>query len=115
MDNGFTKITFTYPMCYDRPSSNGITYTKEAIIEAFRNADFYKPITLDDNNVIGFTTSTYHFDWDEENKVCNATIEGYLFDTAPCLRINKMINGIISDCDIMSMSILTQGGAPNEI
>lgn len=118
MNDKLTKITLTFPMRYDTPNRNGTVYTKEAIENAFGNSNPQMPIlaqvgvSRDDEfaypieRCVGTTTQTYYFDWDDKNKVCNATIEGYLFNTAPNIRINEMKDGVITDCDIMSISIL---------
>lgn len=118
MNNELTKITLTFPLRYDRPNRNGTVFTKEAIENAFGSSNPQIPIIMQsgiirdaefaypNEHCIGTTTPRYYFDWDEEDGVCQATIEGVLFDVAPCLRINEMKDGVITDCDIMSIDIL---------
>jgi hypothetical protein len=108
MDNELTKITLTFQMRYGTPNRNGCVFTKEAIENAFGSSNPQLPIIVHNRNgeyCIGATTPRYYFDWDEKNKVCKATIEGYLFYAAPRIRINEMQDGKITDCDIMSIDI----------
>lgn len=118
MTDELTKITLTFPIRYDRPNRNGCVFTKEAIENAFKNSNPQMPIlaqtgvSRDDpfanpiEHCIGVKTPTYRVDYDDENKTCNVTIDGLLFDAGPCIRINEVQDGKITDFDIMSISIL---------
>ncbi len=116
MNDKLTKITLTFPMRYDRPNRNGTVFTKEAIENAFGSSPLAMPILInpDESSIftyrnehcIGMTTPTYYFDYDEDNKVCEVTIEGRLFNVGPTIRINEMQDGKITDFDIMSIGIV---------
>ena len=116
MNDELTKITLTFPMRYDRPNRNGTVFTKEAIENAFGSCPISIPILMntDENSIftyrnehcIGMTTPTYYIDYDEDNKVCEVTIEGRLFNVGPEIRINEIQDGKITDFDIMSIGIV---------
>lgn len=120
MNNELTKITLTFPMRYGRPNRNGAVFTEEAIKNAFASSNPHMPIIMEggtsrdeefaflDERVIGFTDPTYYFEWDDENKVCEATLTGRLFDVAPTIIINEMNDGIITDFEIKSVSIIKE-------
>ena len=118
MDNELTKITLTFPMRYGTPNHNGVVFTEEAIKHAFASSNPHMPIIMQnginrdeefaypDERIIGCTDPTYYFDWDEENKVCEVTLTGRLFDMAPTIVINEINDGIITDFEIRSVDIL---------
>ena len=118
MNDELTKITLTFSMRYGTPKRNGSVFTKEAIEHAFGSSNPHMPIIMqsdinrDDEfaypveHCIGATTPRYYFDWDEENNICEVTIEGNLFYAIPRIRINEMKDGEITDFDIMSIDIL---------
>ena len=118
MNNELTKITLTFPIRCDRPNRNGHIFTEEAIKHAFANSNPHIPIIMEDgvsrdrkfmfldDRVVGCTDPTYYFDYDDENKVCEVTLTGRLFDVAPTIIINEMNDGIITDFEIKSVSIV---------
>lgn len=118
MNDEFTKITLTFPMRSDRPNRNGIVFTEEAIRNAFASSNPNMPILMQCNQCldetlschrarcIGFTDPTYYFDYDDDNKVCEVTLTGHIFNMAPDIVINEMHDGKITDFDIRSISIL---------
>lgn len=117
MNDELTKITLTFPLHYDTPNRNGTVFTKEAIKHAFATSNPHMPIIMQndtnrdeelylDTRVIGSTSPTYRFDWDDKNKVCDVTLTGLLFNMAPDIVINEMDDGKITDFEIRSVSIL---------
>ena len=73
------KVKFTIPMPYDKPDGNGCIYTKEAIECAVNNLQTKLPIIFG-GKVIGATTENAHITtWDNENQVCNLTIDGVIY------------------------------------
>jgi hypothetical protein len=118
MNDELTKITLTFPIRCDRPNRNGTVFTEEAIRNAFASSNPHMPIIVQggtnrdaelpcfNDRVIGYTDPTYYFDYDDENKVCNATLTGRLFNMAPDIVINKMHDGKITDFEIRSVSIV---------
>ena len=118
MNDELTKITFTFPMRCDRPNRNGTIFAEEAIKHAFASSNPHMPIIMhsdvirDDelvyrnDRVIGCTDPTYYFDYDDENKVCEVTLTGHIFNMAPNIVINEMHDGKITDFEIRSVSIL---------
>ena len=120
MNDKLTKITLTFPMRYGRPNRNGVVFTEEAIRHAFANSNPHMPIIMEDGTnrdeefaflderVIGLTDPTYYLECDDENKVCEVTLTGRLFDMAPTIVINEMNDGIITDFEIKSVSIIKE-------
>ena len=118
MNDELTKITLTFPMRYGRPNRNGVVFTEEAIKHAFASSNPHMPIIVQngvnrdeefaypDEHIIGCTDPTYYFDWDDENKVCEVTLTGRLFNVAPNIVVNEMHDGKITDFEIKSVSIL---------
>lgn len=117
MNDELTKITLTFPMRCDRPNRNGTVFTEEAIKHAFASSNPHMPIVVQggtnreeltcfNDRVIGYTDPTYYFDYDDENKVCKATLTGHIFNMAPDIVINEMNDGKITDFEIRSVSIL---------
>lgn len=73
------KVKFIIPMPYDKPDGNGCIYTKKAIEGAVNNLQTKLPIIFG-NKVIGNTTGNTHITtWDNENQVCNLTIDGVVY------------------------------------
>lgn len=73
------KIKLTIPILYDNPDGNDCIYTKEAIEGAVNNLQTKLPIMFG-NKVIGNTTDNTHITtWDNENQVCNLTIDGVIY------------------------------------
>lgn len=117
MNNELTKITLTFPMRYGIPNHNGVVFTEEAIRNAFASSNPHMPIIMQgdtirdeefayqNDRVIGCTDPTYYFDYDDENKVCEVTLTGHIFNMAPDIVINEMNDGIITDFEIKSVSI----------
>ena len=117
MNDEFTKITLTFPVLCDRPSRNGTFFTEEANLPAFASSNPHMPIimqgdTIQDeefeyqnDRVIGCTDPTYYFDYDNENKVCEVTLTGHIFNMAPDIVINEMHDGKITDFEIRSVSM----------
>lgn len=110
-----TMITLTFPICYDRPNHNSTVFSKEAIRHAFANSNPHMPILMQcstnrdeylNTRVIGYTDPTYYFDWDDENKECNVTLTGHVFDIDADIVINEMHDGQITDFEIRAISIL---------
>lgn len=67
------------PIPYDRPDGNGCIFTKEAVEGAVKNLSTKLPIMFEDR-VIGNTTGNTHITtWDDENQVCNLTIDGIVY------------------------------------
>lgn len=118
MNDELTKITLTFPIRCDRPNRNGHIFTEEAIKNAFANSNPHMPIIMQgdtnrdeeltyfNDRIIGCTDPTYYFDYDDENKVCEVTLTGRLFNMAPDIVINEMHDGKITDFEIRSVSIL---------
>lgn len=111
MNDKLTKITLTFPMRYGRPNRNGVVFTEEAIRHAFASSNPHMPIIMEDvtnrdEHIIGYTDPTYYLECDDGNKVCEVTLTGRLFDVAPTIIINEMNDGIITDFEIKSVSIL---------
>lgn len=118
MNDEFTKITLTFTMRCDRPNRNGHIFTEEAIRNAFANSNPHMPIIVEDGasrdrkfmfldeSVVGCTDPTYYFDYDDDNKVCEVTLTGRLFNMAPNIVINEMKDNEITDFEIRSVSIL---------
>lgn len=74
------KIKLTIPISYDKLNDNGCIFTKEAVEDAVKNLQTKLPIMFKDR-VIGATTGkTYVTTWDNENQVCNLTIDGVIFN-----------------------------------
>lgn len=72
------KVKLTMSIPYDKPDDNGCIFTKEAVEDAVNNLQTKLPITLGDK-VIGVTTDSAHITaWDDENQVCNLTIDGII-------------------------------------
>lgn len=73
------KVKLTMPIPYDRPDGNGCIFTKEAVEGAVKNLSTKLPIMFEDR-VIGNTTGNTHITtWDDENQVCNLTIDGIVY------------------------------------
>lgn len=118
MNDELTKITLTFPMRCNTPNCNGTVFTEEAIRNAFASSNSHMPIIMQDktiqdkeltyqnDSIIGYTDSTYHFDYDDENKVCKVTLDGKLFNMTPNIIINEMKNGKITNFEIRSINIL---------
>lgn len=118
MNDKLTKITLTFPIRCDRPNRNGTVFTEEAIKHAFASSNPHMPIimqgdtirdeefTYQNDRVIGCTDPTYYFDYDDENKVCEVTLTGHIFNMTPDIAINEMNDGKITDFEIRSVSIL---------
>ncbi len=118
MNDELTKITLTFPMRCDRPNRNGTVFTEEAIKHAFASSNPHMPIIMQgdtirdeefayfNDRVIGLTDPTYYFDYDDENKVCEVTLTGHIFNMTPDIVINEMHDGKITDFEIRSVSIL---------
>ena len=118
MNDEFTKITLTFPIRCDRPNRNGTVFTKEAIEHAFTSSNTNMPIIMrgDTNRdeefvyfndrVIGCTDPTYYIDYDDENKMCEVTLTGHIFDMVPDIVINETNDNKITDFEIRSISIL---------
>lgn len=118
MKDELTKITLTFPIRCDRPNRNGHVFTEEAIKNAFVNSNPHMPIVMQgdtirdeefayfNDRVIGCTDPTYYFDYDDENKACEVTLTGRLFNMGPNIVINEMKDGKITDFEIRSVSIL---------
>lgn len=118
MNDELTKITLAFPIRCDRPNRNGTVFTEEAIRHAFASSAAHMPIIVQNgttrdeefaylnDRVIGLTDSTYYFDYDDENKVCEVTLTGHIFNMVPDIVINEMNDGKITDFKIRSVSIL---------
>ena len=71
------KLSISIP--YDRPDGNGCIYIKEAVESAVNNLQTKLPIMFG-KKVIGNTTGNTHIaTWDDENQVCNLTIDGVVY------------------------------------
>lgn len=110
MNKQTVKVKISLPMRYDIPNHNGVAYTKEAIENAFGSSNPYMPILMcgDDEWAypIGVTDGRYYFDWDDKNKVCNVTLDGYMFNTGADIVVNEMEDEKITDFTIRAISIL---------
>lgn len=118
MNDELTKITLTFPMYCDTPNRNGTVFTDEAIRHAFASSNPHMPIIMQgganrdeeleyfNDRIIGVTDPTYYFDYDDENKVCEVTLTGRLFNMEPNIVINEMNDGKITDFEIRSVNIV---------
>lgn len=106
-----TNVKLTIPIPIDKPDSNGIVYTEEAVENAINNFGKYLPICYKDNDcderVIGATTDSPPIvSWDSENQVCNLTIDGVLFHSGAEIIVNDMTkDGWITDFEIASIGL----------
>lgn len=74
------KVKLTIPISYDKLNDSGCIFTKEAVEDTVKNLQTNLPIMFEDR-VIGTTTGETHITtWDNENQVCNLTIDGVIFN-----------------------------------
>lgn len=118
MNDKLTKITLTFPMRCGTPNHNGVVFTEEAIRNAFAHSNPHMPIIMNGDTIrdeefayqndciIGLTDPTYYFDYDDENKICEVTLTGHIFNMTPDIVINEMHDGKITDFEIRSVSIV---------
>lgn len=109
VENTNVKLTIHIPV--EKPDSNGVMYTEEAIENALNNMNSYLPIVFKESmeaneKVIGATGSSHTVHWDSENKVCNLTIDGVLFHSGAEIIVNDMTqDGEITDFRIVSIGL----------
>lgn len=73
------KVKLTIPIPYNKPDGNYNVYTKEAVEGAVNNLQTKLPIMFG-KKIIGNTTGNAHITtWDDENQVCNLTIDGIIY------------------------------------
>lgn len=111
IDNLKMQLCITIP--YDRPTSNGVVLTRDAVEKAIE--DFRRPLPIvlcdkDDGknshcigNIIGETSSVL---WDDEFKVCEVITNGIVYHGGVDFVVKEQKDGAISDFRIASMSIL---------
>lgn len=109
MRTDLLKVKLTIPIPFDNPDSNGTVHSKEAVEQAVRQLMTNTPILYADDGtrvVVGSTTGDSHIvAWDNENQVCNVTVEGVLFHGGAGIRVNEIQDGVISDFEIVEFGI----------
>ena len=105
-----TKVKLTIPIPVDKPDSNGVIYTKEAIENAVNNLHINIPILYGDceadTRVIGVTTGNSHIvTWDSKNQVCKITVDGVIFYSGAEIIVNEMKYNKITDFEIVSIGL----------
>lgn len=101
------KLTITLP--YDRPDSNGIVFTKEAVMSAVKNLSESLPILIDNqgcSRVVGNTTD-YLVSWDSNTQTCYITANGKLYKGGIKGVVNKYSGNEINDFNIRAFSVLS--------
>lgn len=106
-----TNVKLTIPIPIDKPDSNGIVYTEEAVENAINNFGKYLPICYKDNEcdtkVIGATTGNSPIvSLDYDNQVCKLTIDGVIFYAGAEIIVDEMTkDGEITDFRIASIGL----------
>ena len=104
-----TKIKLTIPIPIDRPNTNGVIHTEDAVTKAMSILNKNLPILYrsnSDEKVIGSTTGGCHMvHWDFENQVCNLTVDGMLFSSGVDIMINEVKDGKVTDFRITNIGI----------
>lgn len=107
------KMQLCIKIPYDRPTSNGVVLTRDAVEKAIE--DFRRPLPIvlcdkDDKesshcigNIIGETSSVL---WDDEFKVCEVITNGIVYHGGVDFVVKEQKDGAISDFRIASISIL---------
>ena len=110
LENIKASLNITIP--FDKPNSNGIIYTKDAVKNAINKFKTELPIIYRDNDsvkngvVIGNTMKGLSsVSWDDKAKTCKIIIDGVLyFGGTECI-LNQIHEGIVSDFDIVSVGL----------
>lgn len=106
-DNIMVKITIPIP--YDRPDLNNVMYSRDAVKNAIENIPANLPILFRDGSnisrVVGNTMNkTPEAVWDDENKICNVSIDGVIYHGGTeC--VADIENGTISSFSITGIGI----------
>lgn len=102
------KVSLDITIPFDKPNSDGIIYTKDAVKNAINKFKTELPIIYRDNDsvkngvVIGNTMEGLSsVSWD----ACKTTIDGVLyFGGTECI-VNQIHEGIVSDFNIVSVGL----------
>lgn len=104
------KVKLTIPIPINKPDGNGVIYTRDAVESAVNNLRKNLPIVYADNEcearAIGVTTGDSHIvTWDEENQVCNVTVDGIVFYSGASIIVDEIEDGKVSSFEITSFGL----------
>lgn len=108
-----TKVKFIIPIPINKPDTNGVIYTEDAIKNALNNFRPCLPIVYkedmdSDEMVIGATGASNIATWDFENQICNVEIDGVIFYSGADIVVNEITeDGKVSDFKIVSVGLST--------
>lgn len=107
------KVKLTIPFPVDTPDANGVVYSRYAIERAINSLRKGLPIMFRGNQSalenpipIGCTTGDTHIvTWDNDNGVCNVTIDGVVyFGGTECI-VKDIEDNIVKDFEIVGFGL----------
>lgn len=106
------KIQLCIAIPFDRPTRNGVAFTREAVEKAVEDFQSSIPIVLRDedgmksNFCVGNTIGETSFIlWSDESKVCEIITDGVIYHGGADFIVKEIKDGVITDFRITSISI----------
>lgn len=103
------QVSVKIPFPFNQPDENGVVYTREAIekaIPTFSNAPIVSHLNGEEPHIIGIVDYNDPVaEWDEENGVCNLTVNGLLFCGGTECSVMLDDNKVVTHMSIQSVGI----------
>lgn len=103
------QVSMKIPFPFGKSDDNGVAYTREAIekaIPTFSNVPIVSHLNGDKPHIIGIVDyNDPTTEWDEENGVCNLTVNGLLFRGGTECSIVLNDNKVVTHMSIQSIGI----------